>query len=102
MRLFEAITEPIERDLSGVYHPIHLQVLFNQYEVIRNSGYGQFTTTWLVMDLRFGNHNVLHTFRYNETGVRRLQQFVALKILKPKRAIDCKELGVLLDILQQT
>lgn len=38
----------------GGYHPVRLGDVYNgRYKVIRKLGYGQHSTVWLVLDLRY-------------------------------------------------
>ncbi|PLB46944.1 serine protein kinase [Aspergillus steynii IBT 23096] len=74
------VVESIEDYHPGGYHPVHLHDLFNRrYEVIGKLAFGQTSTVWLAWD-------------------RRLEQQVALKIVKAAASKDNRELEILLHL----
>ncbi|THC87033.1 hypothetical protein EYZ11_013520 [Aspergillus tanneri] len=81
MGLLEKIDDVVESIADyrlGGYHPVHLHDLFNErYEITGKLAHGQTSTVWLAWD-------------------QRLEQQVALKIVKADASRDNKELEILL------
>ncbi|EGN94656.1 hypothetical protein SERLA73DRAFT_77409 [Serpula lacrymans var. lacrymans S7.3] len=49
------VPEPARRYEPGGYHPVNVGEIYNQrYQVVRQLGWGQYSTVWLVQDTRDG------------------------------------------------
>lgn len=46
--------EPAERYKQGGFHPVRIgEVYKERYEVVRQLGWGMYSTVWLVQDIKF-------------------------------------------------